>query len=178
MQDVWGELKRGWHEGRWAWYFTLYFLPSLAAALAVAFLLEGQVSAPPSPLGWALTIPALAFSLFWTGLRLGTSSAWGKWCWRHLVAGLMAFLFVRFIRDYVTGRLDPLMERVDEAGRMPEYGLSFNLAGRRFRVYFVLTLSDAGGDDGGGLDLGELREEYQRSRKRRLPRIEPHYWPA
>lgn len=62
---MWHAAQQGWRDGTWVWRFSLYLLPCLLVAVAVAGLVDGRLGPEPTPLVWWLSSLAavIAFAL-------------------------------------------------------------------------------------------------------------------
>jgi hypothetical protein len=94
MQRGWQEFKEGWAEASWGSYFIVALFPLVMATSFLAYLIEGKVSSPPSPLFWLLSTPAVLFSLYWAGLKSGPNN----WLGRLVFAMTLLWLVIHLIR--------------------------------------------------------------------------------
>jgi hypothetical protein len=58
------EFRKGWNEVGWITLFSLYLLPALAAAVLVAYLIDGRFASPPSLLQILLAVLAGTISFY------------------------------------------------------------------------------------------------------------------
>ena len=64
MYRAWNEIKAGWKEVRWIWYFSFYLIPITALATLIAYTIEGKFSSPPSVIQILLAVLGTLLSSF------------------------------------------------------------------------------------------------------------------
>jgi hypothetical protein len=142
MNSVLRDLKMGWADARWSFYFTLALLPSITVAVLLAYLLEGRATTPPSPMTWLLCLPATLLSLFWAGLKDGLDGRLGRHVW------LLTLLLVGYLL------LLHLLRARQSVGRT-----RVRLAGHAFNVVATVLSDGAEGPGQAHLPRGDISWE-------------------
>jgi hypothetical protein len=92
------ETVTGWKEARWSLDFAMLLLPLTLAATGVAYVIEGGVQSPPTPLAMGLTGLASLVSLYWAGLKDGPDGRLGRWVWTLTVVLFVLWLIKTLIK--------------------------------------------------------------------------------
>src|SRR5260370_40981462 len=81
MQSAWEEMRAGWKDARWAFYFAIGLIPSVFVAVLLSSVMGGGTTGAPSVLTWVFSVPAALAALFWAGLKDGLDGRLGRYVW-------------------------------------------------------------------------------------------------
>jgi hypothetical protein len=100
VQSVRSELRAGWKEARWSFYFLIGLFPCLLIAALLSYLIEGSVTRTPGASMGVLCVPATLVALFWAGLKDGLDGRLGRYVWTLTLLLIGYWIIVALIRTH------------------------------------------------------------------------------